>query len=120
MKFFLSLVTAHLFQNKLPITQKVYIENAPVLGDGAGEGALNQCRGFAPAHVSNPSDPEVKVCGTGIKATIYLRGECEQYYEHQVQVGKCDKSMPSETCETYSPSQNAAFGHYQSYKIEQC
>merc|ERR1719453_68068 len=66
----------------LDMNQKVYIENQPVLGDGAGENALNQCRYFSPQFVANPDAPAVKVCGTGIKATFYLRGECEQYFEH--------------------------------------
>merc|ERR1719437_193142 len=79
----------------LDINQKVYIESQPVLGDGAGEGILNECQAFAAQHVSNPSAPEVKVCGTGIKATFYLRGRCEKYYEHQMTVGKCDKGMAS-------------------------
>eukprot|EP00408_Alexandrium_pacificum_P004383 CAMPEP_0171222156 /NCGR_PEP_ID=MMETSP0790-20130122/35119_1 /TAXON_ID=2925 /ORGANISM="Alexandrium catenella, Strain OF101" /LENGTH=52 /DNA_ID=CAMNT_0011688095 /DNA_START=57 /DNA_END=212 /DNA_ORIENTATION=+ len=30
-------------RSKLDINQKVYIENAPVLGDTAGEGILNIC-----------------------------------------------------------------------------
>merc|ERR1719277_1377476 len=105
---------------QLDINQKVYIENAPVLGDGAGESALNECSAFAPQHVANPDAPEVKVCGTGIKATFYLRGRCEEYYEHSKVVGKCDSGMPSDTCDSFSPADDAAFGAYQSYKIEPC
>jgi len=105
---------------RLDINQKVYIENAPVLGDGAGEGSLNVCQGFAAAHVSNPDAPAVKVCGTGIKATFFLRGRCAEYYEHSKVVGKCDTGMGSDTCDTWSPSDDARFGAYQSYKIEPC
>ena len=105
---------------KLDINQKVYIENQPVLGDGAGEGALNQCRGFAPQHVSNPAAPAVRVCGTGIKMTAFLLAECKGYYEHSVQIGKCDTGMPASTCDSFAPSNDPRFGHYQSYKIEQC
>jgi cell division protein FtsB len=107
-------------KSKLDINQKVYIENAPVLGDGQGDAALNTCRAFTAAHVSNPDAPEVKVCGTGIKATVFLRGRCEGYYEHSVTVGKCDSGAPPSTCDVYSPADKAAFGHYQSYLIEQC
>merc|ERR1719337_307125 len=107
-------------KSKLDINQKVYIENAPVLGDGQGDAALNTCRAFTAAHVANPDAPKVKVCGTGIKATVFLRGRCEGYYEHSVQVGKCDSGAPPSTCDVYSPADKAAFGHYQSYKIEQC
>merc|ERR1711957_148827 len=107
-------------KSKLDINQKVYIENAPVLGDGAGDAALGKCREFTDAHVANPAAPTFKVCGTGIKATVFLRGRCEGYYEHSVTVGKCDKGAPASTCDVYSPANKAAFGHYQSYKIEQC
>mmetsp|Transcript_115095 Transcript_115095/g.215426 ORF Transcript_115095/g.215426 Transcript_115095/m.215426 type:complete len:132 (-) Transcript_115095:62-457(-) len=104
----------------LDINQKVYIEGMLTLGDAAGEGALNQCKGFAAQHVSNAGAPEVKVCGTGIKTTVFLRGRCEEYYTHQVVVGKCDTGMPSDTCDSFSPDIEATFGAYQSYKIEQC
>jgi hypothetical protein len=107
-------------KTKLDINQKVYIENAPVLGDGAGDAALNTCRELTDAHVANPAAPTVKVCGTGIKATVFLRGRCEGYYEHSVTIGKCNKGDPPSTCDSYSPASKAAFGHYQSYKIEQC
>merc|ERR1719478_1696417 len=91
-------------KNKLDINQKVYIETQPVLGDGAGEGALNQCNALAPQFVANPDAPAVKVCGTGIKATFFLRGRCEPYYEHSKEVGKCDTGMPSDTCDSWSPA----------------
>eukprot|EP00448_Togula_jolla_P034799 CAMPEP_0170625188 /NCGR_PEP_ID=MMETSP0224-20130122/30625_1 /TAXON_ID=285029 /ORGANISM="Togula jolla, Strain CCCM 725" /LENGTH=79 /DNA_ID=CAMNT_0010951745 /DNA_START=53 /DNA_END=289 /DNA_ORIENTATION=+ len=57
---------------RLDINQKVFIENSPVLGDGAGEGALNVCQAFADSHKKNMDTPAVKVCGTGIKATFFL------------------------------------------------
>jgi len=107
-------------KGKLDINQKVYIENQPVLGDGAGEGGLNKCQALAPQFVANPDAPAVKVCGTGIKATFYLRGRCEEYYEHSKEVGVCDTGMPSDTCDAFSPADDPRFGHYQSYKIEQC
>jgi len=108
-------------KSKLDINQKVFIENAAVLGDGAGEGALNVCREFTDAHVANPAAPVVKVCGTGIKATIFLRGRCEAYYEHSHQIGKCDTGMPASTCDVLGPSDTGGkTGAYQSYKIEQC
>jgi chromosome segregation ATPase len=107
-------------KTKLDINQKVYIENAPVLGDGAGEAALNNCQTFAAQHVSNPAAPTVKVCGTGIKATVFLRNRCEGYYEHHEEIGSCNTGLSSTSCQSFSPAQNAAFGHYQSYLIEQC
>merc|ERR1719152_938502 len=105
-------------KSKLDINQKVYVENAPVLGDGVGDAALNECKGFTAAQVANVDAPVFKVCGTGIKATVFLRGRCENYYEHSVTVGKCNSGAPPSTCDTFSPGDKAAFGHYQSYKIE--
>ena len=93
-------------KSKLDINQKVYIENQPVLGDGAGEGNLNTCTPLARQFVENPSAPEVKVCGTGIKATFFLMNRCEEYYHHQKQVGKCDTGMPPSTCDAWSPAED--------------
>ena len=47
------LTQAHNSTSRLDINQKVYIENAPVLGDGAGEALLGICTNFAPAHVDH-------------------------------------------------------------------
>eukprot|EP00928_Gymnodinium_smaydae_P051566 TRINITY_DN3511_c0_g1_i2.p2 TRINITY_DN3511_c0_g1~~TRINITY_DN3511_c0_g1_i2.p2 ORF type:complete len:142 (-),score=39.50 TRINITY_DN3511_c0_g1_i2:56-481(-) len=114
---------------QLDINQKVYIENAPVLGDGVGEDLLGKCTNFAKAHVDNAEAPKVKVCGTGIKATIYLRGDppahhegsgCREYSKYQWTVGKCDKFMASDTCDEISPAMDANIGAAQSYIIEQC
>ena len=114
---------------RLDINQKVYIENAPVLGDGAGEGALGVCTNFASAMVANQEAPKVKVCGTGIKATVYLRGDppahhegtgCTSYYEYQWVVGKCDTGMAADTCDELSPAVDSRVGAAQSYIIEQC
>ena len=107
-------------KEKLDINQKVYIENQAVLGDGAGEGALNVCRSFAAQHVSNPDAPAVKVCGTGLKMTAYLMNECDPYYEHSREIGTCDTGASASTCDSYSPADDPRFGHYQSYKIEPC
>eukprot|EP00747_Dinoflagellata_sp_TGD_P157806 gnl/TRDRNA2_/TRDRNA2_177770_c0_seq5.p1 gnl/TRDRNA2_/TRDRNA2_177770_c0~~gnl/TRDRNA2_/TRDRNA2_177770_c0_seq5.p1 ORF type:complete len:136 (+),score=27.58 gnl/TRDRNA2_/TRDRNA2_177770_c0_seq5:84-491(+) len=100
--------------------QRVYIESQPVLGDGAGDGALDTCRALAPQHVADPASPSVKVCGTNIKATFYLMNRCQGYYEHSKTLGKCDTGMPPSTCDSYSPAEDPRFGHYQSYKIEPC
>lgn len=105
---------------RLDINQKVYIEGQPTLGDGAGQGSLNKCRSFAPQHVDSPDAPHVKVCGNGIKMTAYLLGACKGYYKHSRIVGTCQSSMPPDTCDSFGPAQDASFGAYQSYKIEQC
>merc|ERR1712226_771515 len=96
----------------------VYIQNAPVFGDGAGHDT--NCQQFAAAHVTNPDAPEVKVCGTGIKVEFFLRNRCKAYDVHQHTVGQCDTGMASTTCETFSPSIDARFGAYQSYQVSSC
>ena len=68
-------------KSKLDINQKVYVENAPVRGDGGKE--------FTDAYVANKAAPTVKVCGTGIKAAVLLHGRCVGYYEHLVVIGEC-------------------------------
>ena len=105
---------------KLDINQKVYIEGSPVLGDGAGQGALGKCRLFAPQHVTSPAKPAVKVCGTGIKMQAFLMGNCKAYHTHSKTIGKCNTGMPPSTCDTFSPADDATFGAYQSYKISPC
>ena len=105
---------------KLDDNQIVYIENQPVLGGGVGEGGLGKCMDIAPQHVANPAAPAVKVCGTGIKATFFLRGRCNKYYEHSRQIGLCQTGSPPNTCDAFSPAQDPRFGYYQSYMIEQC
>ena len=75
---------------------------------------------FRSQHVANPDAPAVKVCGTNIKATFYLRNRCEGYYEHQKTVGSCNKKAPPASCETHSPADDEKFGAYQSYIIQLC
>ena len=69
---------------ELDINQKAYIENQPVLGDGASEEILGKCQHFSDAHVSNPAAPNVRVCGTGIKMTVYARNRGEGYHEQDL------------------------------------
>merc|ERR1719316_1505781 len=118
--------SAALIKNKLDINQKAYIEGQAVLGDGAGQGALNTCMELADHFVANPNAPEVKVCGTGIKMTVFLLGRCgvgsltAAKMAHTWDVGACDTGAPPSTCATYGPSADKAMGAAQSYKITQC
>jgi hypothetical protein len=109
-----------LTRTKLDINQKVYVEGSPVLGDGAGDDQLGKCIQFAPAHVADANAPTVRVCGTGVKMTAYLRNRCEAYYEHSHEIGSCNKKDPPGTCEQFGPADDKRFGTYQSYRIEQC
>merc|ERR1719449_471859 len=92
----------------LDMNQKVYVEGQPVLGDGAGTGSLKQCKNFPDFMVAHPMKPEVKVCGTGIKMTVFLLGRCgvmssgralaSSGMAKQWVVGACDKGLPGDTC----------------------
>merc|ERR1719473_2221068 len=96
------------------------------LGDGAGQGALNTCMGLAEHFISVASKPAVKVCGNGIKMTVYLLGRCGEgsltgaHLAHTWTVGACDTGAPPSTCASYSPSDDQRMGASQSYKITQC
>merc|ERR1719337_464365 len=117
-------------KERLDINQKVYIDGQPVLGDGTGVGSLNQCKAFADHFVSDPRKPDVKVCGTGVKMTVYLLGRCGQKstgkalstsgMAHTWSVGACDKGLDAKTCKEFGPGVDQRFGASQSYKIEQC
>merc|ERR1719217_710019 len=112
--------------NKLDFFQKAYVEGEPVLGDGVGDGSLNQCKDLLDRVVAHPNQPIVKVCGTGIKMTVYLLGRCgggalsAADMAHTWDVGACDTTKPAETCEMFSPAADKRFGAVQSYKISQC
>merc|ERR1719333_1452167 len=111
-------------------TFKVYVEGQPVLGDGAGTGALKKCNAFPDFMVAHPMKPGVKVCGTGIKMTVFLLGRCGKQstgrdlatagMAPKWTIGACDKGLDANTCKTFSPKMEKAFGAAQSYMIEQC
>jgi len=110
----------------LDINQKAYIEGQPVLGDGAGQGNLNKCMELADAFVKNPMAPDVKVCGTGIKLTVFLLGRCGEgsvnsaNLAHTWDIGACDSGLAPSVCKEKSPAQDKRMGVSQSYKITQC
>merc|ERR1719164_328641 len=118
--------TALLQKAKLDINQKAYIEGQAVLGDGAGQGNLNVCMGLAEHFVTVLSKPAVKVCGTGIKMTVYLLGRCGEgsltgaHLAHTWDIGACDTGLPPSTCKSFSPADDKRMGTAQSYKITQC
>merc|ERR1719198_1490501 len=115
-----------LVKNKLDINQKAYIEGQAVLGDGAGQGNLNVCMNLADHFVNNPAAPSAKVCGTGIKMTVFLLGRFGEgsltaaKMAHTWEIGACDAGLPPSTCKSLSPAEDKRMGVTQSYKITQC
>merc|ERR1719223_2313999 len=111
---------------KLDFYQKAYVEGEPVLGDGVGFEELNVCKNFLDRVVAHPNQPIVKVCGTGIKMTVFLLGRCgggalsAADMAHTWDVGACDTGAPPSTCASYGPSNDKRMGVSQSYKITQC
>merc|ERR1719284_551958 len=97
-------------KTKLDINQKAYIEGSAVLGDGAGQGNLNVCMELADHFVNNPNAPTAKVCGTGIKMTVFLLVRCGEgsltaaKMAHTWDIGACDTGLPPSTCKTYGTS----------------
>jgi len=113
-------------KTKLDINQAAYIEGQAVLGAGAGQGNLNVCMGLAEHFITVASKPAVKVCGTGIKMTVYLLGRCGEgsltgaHLAHTWTIGGCDTGAPPSTCAAFSPADDQRMGAAQSYKITQC
>merc|ERR1719272_387371 len=111
---------------RLDMNQKAYIENNPVLGDGAGQDRLNKCVALAAQFVENPMAPTVKVCGTGIRLTVYLLGRCGEgslqnaHLGHSWEIGACDTGLDPKTCVEKGPRQDKRMGVSQSYKITTC
>merc|ERR1719335_1001647 len=113
-------------KGKLDFYQKAYVEGEPVLGDGVGFDELNVCKELLDRVVAHPNQPIVKVCGTGIKMTVYLLGRCgggalsAADMAHTWDVGACDTTKPAETCDVFSPAADKRFGAVQSYMVTQC
>merc|ERR550514_1095635 len=113
-------------KTKLDINQSVEIEGNPVLGKGTGQDRLGNCVNLAAHFVNNPNAPAVKVCGTGVKITVFLLGRCGEgslttaSKAHTWEIGACDSGMDPKTCVSKSPADDKAMGASQSYRITQC
>lgn len=108
-------------KSKIDINQKVTVGGRLVFDQKSAD-VLGQCRGFGHGNVGQD---EVKVCGTGIKVTVHMRGCLMSPNESQktdidVVVGSCDSGKAVDSCESVSPSTNAKLTAYQSYTVEQC
>mmetsp|Transcript_3401 Transcript_3401/g.9575 ORF Transcript_3401/g.9575 Transcript_3401/m.9575 type:complete len:132 (+) Transcript_3401:101-496(+) len=102
------------------INQKVTIDGTEVFSQGSGHALLNQCAQFARAAVNDPARPNIEVCGTSTKVTVFLRNRCKGYHHYTEEIGTCNTGAPSTSCVTVSPSTVSWLQTAQSYMITQC
>ena len=89
----------------------VKLEGTPIY-PGVSEG----CHAFTDASMSDPTRPQIEVCGD-VKVTVYLLGDCRPYHAP----GLFDKQLGcSAGCTTESPAADAWISRAGSYKIEKC
>ena len=89
----------------------VKIEGIPIY-PGVSEG----CHAFTDASMSDPTRPQIEVCGD-VKVTVYLLGDCRPYHAP----GLFDKQLGcSAGCTTLTPAEDAWISRAGSYKIEKC
>ena len=113
-------------KDRLDQYPEVYVNGAPVLSLALAPWpwpwSFDQCRMFPSYIVDDPSSPHVEVCGTGIKATFFFKPGCHYREQFFKTLESCGNGKASDPCVTWSPTDDPTrmFGHYQSYKIEQC
>ncbi|CAD7941053.1 unnamed protein product [Amoebophrya sp. A120] len=98
----------------------VKFSDKEVFGRSAG-GVADTCIAIPPETVASKTEPRIEVCGTSMKAIVYLLNDCEDY--KTVEIGACDTSKPPDTCESLLPGAEGApagFENFQSYKIVPC
>ena len=111
--FFVPLVAGATMKDQIDINQIVSIDSVNVFG-GDSNGVVGECRQFA-----SDSGRVVRVQGTGIKVSAFLRNVCEKEHaeEHTQVVGSCDTQEPSNTVQELSPAILEKLSHCQSYKV---
>ncbi|CAK0833913.1 unnamed protein product [Prorocentrum cordatum] len=102
------------------VNQKVIIDGSEVYSQSSGFASLNTCGQFLRDAVNDASRPNIQVCGTSTKITVYLRNRCKKYYEYDLDLGTCNTGAASTTCVTASPATTSWLQAAQSYKITQC
>mmetsp|Transcript_9450 Transcript_9450/g.25278 ORF Transcript_9450/g.25278 Transcript_9450/m.25278 type:complete len:132 (-) Transcript_9450:130-525(-) len=106
--------------SSVDVNQKVLIDGVEVYSQGSGFGALNTCSQFRRDAVNDPARPNIQVCGTSTKVTVFLRNRCKGYYEYSLDVGTCNTGASSTSCVTASPATTRWLMTAQSYQITQC
>lgn len=101
---------------------EVFLSDSKVFGSGASGTvpAIGECVALSDAQQTSTTEPRIKVCGTSLKVTAFLKNGCADY--KSVDIGSCDSSKPASTCVEVDPksAEQAGFQHFQSYKIDYC
>lgn len=108
----------HLIRNKSTdvITNKVYVGETAIYGDGAGETAFEKCSAFSKAQKGK----SIKVCGNSVSLKVWLRNRCEDYAKYAHRVGSCDTKVAADSCQTLDISEDEWHSEAQSYQVESC
>lgn len=113
-------------KSNFDLNQRVSINGVDKVINGYGDISCT-CNSLTWPEINNMSSPEVEVCGTGVKLTLYMFGGCGMglSYEYFMQaprweIGTCDTTGPPTGCVTISPAQIALLGAVQSYRITKC
>ena len=103
----------------VPSSESVKLDGADVYSQNNGHAILNQCQWIQHGVSDDPSKPVFEVCGSSTQVTVYLRGECEEYYEYTAKIGNCDAKAGT-VCVTHTPASLGWTQTAQSYKISSC
>merc|ERR1712224_831571 len=105
----------------IPRTEKGTIDGTEILGPSAGDTALKaSCAQFARDAVNDAARPNIEVCGTSTKVTVYLRNRCEDYHTYTHEIGTCSTGASPSSCVSASPATVEWMQTAQSYKITTC
>merc|ERR1712107_806834 len=93
--------------------------------DGVPENRQGKCYNFLPGAITSTGRPVIKVCGTDVKLTAYLRNRCQDYHPsssdpYKLVVGVCDTKKAAGSCDQQSPETVQWLARAQSWKITSC
>merc|ERR1719223_528627 len=85
--------------SSVPSSESVKLDGADVYSQANGHAILNQCQWIQHGVNDDASKPVFEVCGSSTQVTVYLRGECQEYYKYNHKLGNCDKKAGT-VCQT--------------------
>eukprot|EP00392_Amoebophrya_sp_AT5.2_P004671 g4679.t1 len=107
-----------------PVTGEVFFSDNKIFGAGAGGSQSSMdCQKVPQNYRESSTEPRIKVCGVNLKVTLYLWNDCAAGSAKPLEIGACDSSKPSSTCEEFAPGVEGApagMQHFLSYQISNC